>query len=95
VKKVVLFAALAAFSTPAMAGDIHISTEGKDVRTIKAEVLKASAKVCDELIDAYPWRDADREGCIDESYRNAMAQWKRRQAQTKLALERGSDPAAR
>lgn len=91
-KTAIVIAALAAFSTPALAGEIHIGTSGKDLRAIRAEVRKAAEVICDQEVAAYPWHDADRDGCVEESYRDGMAQLKRLTRRTKLASAAPSPP---
>jgi hypothetical protein len=79
------FACATAASAAEPVSAVHVPLDGKTVSEVRAAVLSASEKVCE---------DADF-FCVQESYSNAMLQYRHKHGASDGALARSRDGAMR
>jgi hypothetical protein len=71
---VILAAAAALIASSASAQSIRISTEGKSPEQVRAEVVQAARKVCQEAVPGYAYRPEEARICREHAVRDTLAQ---------------------
>jgi hypothetical protein len=71
---VILAAAAALIASSASAQSILVSTGGKTPEQVRAEVVQAARKVCQDAVPGYAYRVEEGRSCIARTVRNTLAQ---------------------